>query len=66
LFVHYDVVQNWVRIPILIFLDKMFEGLGIDNLTKVIMEALTIGGGVFRYQIPQKPICFGAHGVNFF
>jgi hypothetical protein len=45
LFVHCDVVQNWVRILVLIFLDKMLEGLDSDNLTKVIMEALTIGGG---------------------
>jgi hypothetical protein len=49
LFVHSDVVQNWVRIPILISLDKMLEGLDSDNLTKVIMEALAIGEGLLRY-----------------
>ncbi len=48
LFIHYNVVQNWVRIPIFISLDKMLEGLGSDNLTKVIMEVLTIGGGLPR------------------
>jgi len=64
--IHYDVVQNWVRIPILISLDKVLEGLGSDNLTKVIMEALTIGGGLPRDQIAQKPICFGAYDVNVF
>jgi len=66
LFVHYDVVHNWVRIPILLSLDKMFEGLDSDNLTKVIMETLTIDGGLLRYQIAQKPICFGVDGVNVF
>jgi len=66
LFIYYDVVQNWVKIPILISSDKMLEGLDSDNLTKVIMEVLTISGGLLRYQIAQKPICFGADGVNFF
>jgi hypothetical protein len=64
LFVQCDVVQNWVKILILISLNKMLKGLDSDNLTKVIMEALTIGGGLLRYQITQKPICFGANGVN--
>ncbi len=58
------MVQNWVKILILISLNKMLKGLDSDNLTKVIMEALTIGGGLLRYQITQKPICFGANGVN--
>ncbi len=44
----------------------MLEGSGSDNLTKVIMEALTVGGGLPRNQIVQKLICFGAYGVNDF
>jgi hypothetical protein len=66
LFVPYYIMQNYVRIPILISLDRMVEKLGIDNLTKVIMEALMIGGGFPRDQIAQKLICFGANGVNVF
>jgi hypothetical protein len=66
LFVHCYVVQNWVRIPIFIYLDKVLESLSSDNLTKVIMEALTIGGGLPKYQIAQKLICFGVDGVNVF
>jgi hypothetical protein len=66
LFICYYVVQNWVRIPILIFLNIVLKGLGSDNLTKVIMEALTIGGGLLGNQIAQKLICFGAYGVNVF
>jgi len=41
LVVHY-VVQNWVRISILISLDCVLEGS--RNLIRVIIEALTIGG----------------------
>jgi hypothetical protein len=44
--IHYYVVQNWVRIPILISLERVVVGLRNDNLIKVIMEALMIGGGL--------------------
>jgi hypothetical protein len=44
----------------------MLEGLSSDNLTKVIVEAFKIGGGLPRYQIAQKFICFGVDGVNVF
>jgi hypothetical protein len=39
LYVHYYVVQNWVKNSILISLDRMLEGSSSDNLTNVIMEA---------------------------
>jgi hypothetical protein len=60
------VVQNWVKIPILISLDEVLKGLGSDNLTKVIMEVLPIGRELPRNKITQKFICFGAYGVNAF
>jgi hypothetical protein len=47
-------------------LDRVIEGSRNDNLIKVIMEALMIGGGVPRDQIAQKLICFGANGVDVF
>ncbi len=51
LFIHCYVVQNWVRIPILISLDKVVASSRNDNLTKVIMEAIMISGGLPRNQI---------------
>jgi hypothetical protein len=48
LLVHCYVVENWVRIPILISIDGLLEGFGFKNLTKVTMEALTIRGGMPR------------------
>ncbi len=45
LLAHYYLMHNWVRIPIFISLDKVLEDSSSDNLTKVIMEALIIGGG---------------------
>ncbi len=53
------MVQNKVKIPIFIYLDIMLKGLGSENLTKVIMEVLTIGEGLPRYQIAQKFIFLG-------
>jgi hypothetical protein len=44
----------------------VFEGSGSDNLTKVIMEAVIIGGGLLRNWIAQKHTCFGTNGVNVF
>jgi hypothetical protein len=44
-------VENWVRIPILISFDCVLEGSRNDNLTKVMMETLTIGAnGVNVFQ----------------
>jgi len=63
---HYYVLHNWVRIRILIYLDQVIVGSRNDNLTKVIMKALMIGGGVLRDQIAHKLICFGVDGVNVF
>ncbi len=40
------MVQHWVKIPIIIFLDRVVVGLGNDNLIKIIMEAFMIGGGL--------------------
>jgi hypothetical protein len=42
------------------------EGFGSNNLTKVIMEALTIRGGMFRDQVASKLMSFGGNNVNVF
>ncbi len=34
------VMQNWVRLPMMISLQKVVDGPRVDNLTMVIMEAL--------------------------
>jgi len=59
-------MENWVRIPILISLNYVLEGSNSDNLTKVIMEALTIGEGMPRDQVANKLMNFGTYDVNVF
>jgi hypothetical protein len=47
-------------------LDCVLKGTRIDNLTKVIMEALTIGGGMPRNHVSTKLVSFGGNNVNVF
>jgi len=60
------MVDNWVRIPISISLDQMLEGSRSNNLTKVIMEMVMIGGGLPQAKIAKKFIYFGVDGANVF
>ncbi len=55
-----------MRIPIFISLDQMLEGSRFNNLAKVIMEVVMIGGGLPQDQIAKKFICFGVDGANVF
>jgi hypothetical protein len=59
-------VENWVRIHILISLYHVLEGSSSNNLTKMIMEALTIKGGMLRHQVVSKLMSFGVDNVNVF
>jgi len=59
-------MENWVMNPILISLNYVLEGSGSNNLTKVIMEALTIGKGMPRDQVASKLMNFGTNDVNVF
>jgi hypothetical protein len=52
--IHCYVMENWVRIPILISFNCVLEGSSSDNLTKVIMEALTIGEIMPRDQVASN------------
>jgi hypothetical protein len=47
-------MQNWIRIQVFISLDRVVEGSRSDNLTKVIMEPLMIGGCLLKDQNAQK------------
>jgi hypothetical protein len=43
---HAYVMQHWVKVPMLNYLQKVVDGVSVDNLTIVIMEALQKGGGL--------------------
>jgi hypothetical protein len=56
LFVHYYVVENWVRILIFIFLDRVVEGSWPNNLTKVSMETF-----FYRWWFSTRLDCHKIH-----
>ncbi len=61
--IHAYVMQHWMKVPMLIYLQKVVDGVGANNLTIVILEALQKGGGLSYASIIHKLLCFGAHGV---
>jgi hypothetical protein len=52
--------------PYFDFLDYVLEGFSSNNLTKVIMEALTRGEGMPKDQVVNKLMNFGTDDVNVF
>jgi len=60
------VLENWVQILLLIFTNRELEGLGSENLIKVTVKTLMIGGGLLRKHITKKFIRLGANNVNVF
>jgi hypothetical protein len=61
--IHAYVMQHWVRVSMLISLQRVVDGIGANNLTIVFMEALQKGRGLSYAFITHKLFCFGANGV---
>jgi hypothetical protein len=64
--IHAYVMQHWMKVPMLISLQRVVDGVGANNLTIVIMEALQKGRGLSYVSITHKLLCFGADGVIIF
>jgi len=63
---HGYIVENYVRMPLLISLQCLVEGATIDALTLVIMKALEGTGDLTFQQISKRLTYFGADGVSTF
>jgi hypothetical protein len=50
----------------LISLQRVVVGTGVDNLTVVIMEALQKAKSLSLKSVAQKLLCFGADGISTF
>ncbi len=61
--IHAYVMQHWVKVHVLISLQRFVDGVGANNLIIVIMEASQKGGGLSYASIAHKLLCFGANGV---
>jgi hypothetical protein len=50
----------------MIFLQRIVDGVGINNLTIVIMEALQNDGGLSSVVVANKLLHFGANWLSIF
>ena len=62
--IHVYTIQDWERVPMLLCLQRVTEGGGADNITKMILGALTNEGGLTPYQIRDRFMAFGADGAS--
>ncbi len=44
--------------------ERIEDGFGSNNLTKVIMVAMFKGGGLTKENLSKKLLCFGVDGMN--
>jgi hypothetical protein len=56
-------IQDWVRVPIFLCLQRVTEGGDADNITKMILAALTNEGRLTPHQIRDRFMAFGADGA---
>ena len=61
---HVYTIQDWERVPLLLCLQRVTEGGGADNITKMILGALTNEGGLTPHQIRDRFMAFGADGAS--
>ena len=65
--IHAYVLVNWCRVPLLLTIQKLeSDGATSNNLTTVIMDALSMGGGVSDAEIAERLLYFGVDGVSSF
>jgi hypothetical protein len=60
------VVQNWLKILILLFFERVMVGSGVDNLIQVLIQVLIHQRGLKKYLINIRLTTFGANGVSVF
>jgi hypothetical protein len=56
----------WFGLPIVLQAKRVVDGLGSNNLTKVIMVALMKCGGLTKEEVAKKLLCFGVDGTFVF
>jgi hypothetical protein len=50
----------------LLYVERIVDGFGSNNLIKVIMVALMKGGRLTRGDVAKYLLCFGAYGASIF
>ncbi len=60
--VHAYVVAYWIKVLILMCIDRIVNGSSYNNLIEVIIIALLKGGGLTMEKLVKKLLCFGVVG----
>ena len=62
--VHCYVARDWMCMPLLVSLQRIDCPATVDNLTKLIVEAIVTGSGLEKKALAAKLISFGYDGVS--
>ncbi len=59
--VHAYMVDSWIKVLILLCVERVMDGYGFNNLTEIIMSTLMKGGALIKEDVTKK-LCFGVDG----
>ncbi len=59
------MVQNWKKLPTLLFLECVLDSANINNLIQLITKALIINGVLSKKYMTKKLVSFGVDRVVF-
>jgi hypothetical protein len=60
------MVDGRTKVPILICVDQIVDGLSFNNLIKMIMNFMMKGGRLSKEELSKKLLCSRADGMNVF
>ncbi len=58
--------ENWQQTPLLLSLQEMIDGATLDNLKRIMVDAMVLYGGLIHETMASKLITFGANGAGVF
>ncbi len=62
--IHIYTMSDWERVPFLLSLERVIDGGSAENITKIIVGALSKQGGLTPQQIRDRFMAFGADGAS--
>jgi hypothetical protein len=62
--IHVYTIQDWEIVPMFLYLQRVTEGGGADNIKKMTLGALTNEGGLTKHQIRDRFMAFDTYGAS--
>jgi hypothetical protein len=60
------VFENWQQTPLLLSLQRMIDRATLDNLKRIMVDAMVLYGGLIQETMASKLITFRANGACVF